>query len=99
MSGGQSSLARTRIVRFPAWAVRAQEVNTKATRVHSQSGPSAALETGSEAGRLNDTSAAKQAHVTTAAASAAPFRDHSLEIIALVPVDPMHLGSAHPAPL
>ncbi|WGR96510.1 hypothetical protein MTX26_18750 [Bradyrhizobium sp. ISRA443] len=74
-------------------------MNTKATRLHCHWGPSAALEAGSGDGRPNDTSAAKPAHIAAAAASATPFLDHSLEIIALVPVDPRHLGSAHPIPL
>jgi len=79
--------------------VRVQLVNTKATRLHCQCGPSAAVETGSGDGRPDDTSAAKTVHVTIAAASTAPFRDHSIEIIALVPVDPGHLELVHPTPL
>ena len=69
--------------------VRVQVVSTRATRLHCHSGPSAPLDTEAGEATLHDNAAAKAAQVTTAAATAAPLPDHSFDIMALVPVDPL----------
>ena len=78
--------------------VRVQVVSTKATRLHCHSGPSAALEIGSDDAIAKDSNATKTAPAATAAASATPFLDHMV-IMDLVPVDLCEDRNSPPGPM